>query len=103
MAISPASPEPPGFPGPTGASGSTARGRADSLSARRHISRWVIRVLLLAAALLAISTPAYAATHAPHATQAAATAHASRAASAGVEIASKAAVSSSTRMTQREM
>jgi hypothetical protein len=37
-------------------------------------------VLLLAAALLAISTPAYAATHAPHATQAASTSHAASAA-----------------------
>ena len=37
----------------------------------RRISRWVIQVLLLAAALLAITTPALAATHAAHATHAA--------------------------------
>ena len=37
-----------------------------------RISRWVIQVLLLAAALLAIATPALAATHATHGTQAAA-------------------------------
>ena len=67
MAISPASPEAEaGSPGPD---------RADWASPRRRISRWVIRVLLLAVALLAFSTPALAATHAvhaPHATHAAA-------------------------------
>ena len=65
MANSPASPEPAG------------RDRADSSSPGRRISRWFIRVLLLAVAGLAISTPALAATtatsapsatHATHAT-----------------------------------
>jgi len=61
MATSPASPEPAG------------RDRADSSSSGRRISRWLIRVLLLAVAGLAISTPALAATtaiSAPHATAA---------------------------------
>ena len=74
MATSPASPEPPG------------RDRADSPSSGRHISRWLIRVLLLAVAGLAISTPALAATNATHATSAAhqpAASAAARAASAG--------------------
>jgi hypothetical protein len=65
MAISPASPEAEaGSPGP---------GRVGFRPPRRRISRWVIRVLLLAVALLAFSTPALAATHAvhaPHATRA---------------------------------
>ena len=56
MAISPASSEPAGSPGSSG------RDRADSSSPGRHISRWFIRVLLLAVAGLAISTPALAAT-----------------------------------------
>jgi hypothetical protein len=43
-----------------------ARDRADSRSGGRHVLRWVVRVLLLAAALLAISTPALAATSATH-------------------------------------
>ena len=65
MAISPASPE--------AEAGSPGRDRADRAAPRRRISRWVIRVLLLAVALLAFSTPALAATHAvhaPHATRA---------------------------------
>ena len=64
MAISPASPEAEGSPG---------RDRAGYARPRRRISRWVIRVLLLAVVLLAFSTPALAATHAvhaPHATRA---------------------------------
>ena len=56
MATSPASPEPAG------------RDRADSSSPGRRISRWFIRVLLLAVAGLAISTPALAATTATTAT-----------------------------------
>ena len=80
MAISPASPEPAG------------RDRADSSSPGRRISRWFIRVLLLAVAGLAISTPALAATTANTATAATtaaraahqpATAAAARTASAG--------------------
>jgi uncharacterized membrane protein YgcG len=63
MATSPASPEAEG-------AGSPGRDRADFPSSRRRISRWVIRVLLLAVALLAFSTPAFAATHAPHAARA---------------------------------
>ncbi len=66
MATSPASPEAEGAAAP-------GRDRADSASPGRLISRWVIRVLLLAVALLAFSTPALAATHAvhaPHATRA---------------------------------
>ncbi len=66
MAISPASPE--------AEAGSPGQDRADFVSPRRRISRWVIRMLLLAVALLAFSTPALAATHAvhaPHATRAA--------------------------------
>ena len=65
MAISPASPE--------AEAGSPRRDRAGLAPSRRRISRWVIRVLLLAVALLAFSTPALAATHAvhaPHATRA---------------------------------
>ena len=58
MAISPASPEPARFPG---------RDHADAPPPGRRISRWVIKVLLLAVALLTISTPALAATHATHA------------------------------------
>jgi TrbL/VirB6 plasmid conjugal transfer protein len=58
MATSPASPEPPGFSG---------RDQADTRPPGRRISRWVIQVLLLAVALLAISTPALAATQATHA------------------------------------
>ena len=61
MAISPASPEPAGFP---------RRDHADAPPPGRRISRWVIKVLLLAVALLTISTPALAATHATHATHA---------------------------------
>ncbi len=45
-----------------------ARDHADSRSGGRHVMRWVVRVLLLAAALLAISTPALAATSATHGT-----------------------------------
>jgi len=30
----------------------------------RHLTRWVLRVLLLAAAMLAVATPAFAAGHA---------------------------------------
>ena len=60
MATSPASPEAEGAAPP-------GRDRADSASPGRLISRWVIRVLLLAVALLAFSTPALAATHAVHA------------------------------------
>ncbi len=48
-----------------------ARDRADSRSGRRHAVRWVIRLLLPAVALLAMATPAMAATS--HATPAAAT------------------------------
>ena len=59
MATSPASPEPAEFLG---------RDRADSSSPGRRISRWFIRVLLLAVAGLAISTPALAATTATAAT-----------------------------------
>ena len=60
MAISPASPEAEcQIPG--------ARPRRRSRRHGRRISRWVIRVLLLAVALLTISTPALAATHATHA------------------------------------
>ena len=78
MPTSPASPEPAGSlrsPGSSGSSGSSGRDRADSSSPRRRISRWLIRVLLLAVAGLAISTPALAATaatSAPHAARAAA-------------------------------
>jgi hypothetical protein len=64
MANSPASPEP---------AGSLRRDRAESRRPGRRISRWVIQVLLLAAACFAIATPALAATHAAHATQAAST------------------------------
>ena len=77
MATSPASPEPAGFPGSPGSPGSSGRGRADSSSPGRRVSRWLIRVLLLAVAGLAISTPAMAATTATSATHAA---HAARAA-----------------------
>ena len=65
MATSPASPEAEG--------GSPGHEHDGFPSSRRRISRWVIRVLLLAVALLAFSTPALAATHAvhaPHATRA---------------------------------
>jgi hypothetical protein len=80
MAISPASPEPAGF---------RRRDRADSSSPGRRISRWFIRVLLLAVAGLAISTPALAATTgttgttATHAAHEPATASGTRTASAG--------------------
>jgi TrbL/VirB6 plasmid conjugal transfer protein len=60
MATSPAPPEAEG-------AGSPGPDRAGFPSSRRRISRWVIRVLLLAVALLAFSTPAFAATHAVHA------------------------------------
>ena len=60
MATSPASPEPAGSPGSPGG------GRVDSPAPRRA-SRWLILVLLLAVAGLAISTPALAATSAPQA------------------------------------
>jgi hypothetical protein len=43
-----------------------ARDRADSRSGGRHVLRWGVRVLLLAAALLAIATPALAATSTTH-------------------------------------
>ena len=85
MAISPAAPEP------------ARRDRADSSSPGRRISRWCIRVLLLAVAGLAISTPALAATtatSAPHATSVShtvrqpAAAAAARTASAGRSAAS---------------
>ena len=59
MAKSPASPEPAGSPG---------RDRAVSRRPGRRVSRWLIQVLLFAAASLAIATPAFAAAHAPHAT-----------------------------------
>jgi uncharacterized membrane protein YgcG len=59
MAISPASPE--------AEAGSPGRDRAGFAPPGRRISRWVIQVLLLAVALLTISTPALAATHATHA------------------------------------
>ena len=62
MANSPASPEPAGSPG--------REIRAESRRPGRRVSRWVILVLLFAAASLAIATPAFAATHAAHATQA---------------------------------
>jgi uncharacterized membrane protein YgcG len=61
MATSPASAESPGAPG------SKRRGRA---APGRRISRWVIRVLLLAVASFALATPAFAATQATHQTQA---------------------------------
>ena len=64
MATSPASPEPPGLTGFTG------RDRAASPSPGRRISRWAVQVLLLAVALLAIATPAFAATHAASTPQA---------------------------------
>jgi uncharacterized membrane protein YgcG len=73
MAISPASPEPAGFP---------RRDHADAPPPGRRISRWVIQVLLLAVALLTISTPALAATHATHATHGSAAASTARSASA---------------------
>ena len=41
-----------------------ARARADSSSSGRHVVRWAVRVLLLVVALLAMATPALAATHA---------------------------------------
>jgi hypothetical protein len=44
--------------------------RADSPSRGRHISRWVLRVVLLTVAMLAIAAPAFAATRAAQATQA---------------------------------
>ena len=71
MPTSPASPE------PARSLGSSGRDRADSSSPRRRISRWLIRVLLLVVAGLAISTPALAATTATSATTAP---HAARAA-----------------------
>jgi TrbL/VirB6 plasmid conjugal transfer protein len=49
--------------------GTAGRDRADSLSPRRRVSRWVIRVLLLTVAMLAIATPAFAATRAAQAAQ----------------------------------
>jgi TrbL/VirB6 plasmid conjugal transfer protein len=61
MAISPASPE------AEAEAGSSGGDRVGFTPPRRRISRWVIRVLLLAVALLAFSTPALAATHAVHA------------------------------------
>ena len=73
MAISPASPEPAGFP---------RRDHADAPPPGRRISRWVIQVLLLAVALLTISTPALAATHATHAAHGSAAASTARSASA---------------------
>ena len=80
MAISPASPEAEaGSPGPD---------RADWAPPRRRISRWVIRVLLLAVALLAFPTPALAATHAVHAPHAARAAAAQAAPAAGLAPAS---------------
>ena len=78
MATSPASPEPPG------------RDRADSSSSGRHISRWLIWVLLLAVAGLTIATPALAATNATNAAHQPAAATAARAASAGHAAASPA-------------
>ena len=78
MATSPASPEPPG------------RDRADSSSSGRHISRWLIWVLLLAVAGLAIATPALAATNATNAAHQPAAATAAQAASAGHAAASPA-------------
>ena len=59
MAISPASLE--------AEAGSSGGDPAGFTPPRRRISRWVMRVLLLAVALLAFSTPALAATHAVHA------------------------------------
>ena len=61
MATSPASAGSPGVPG------SKRRGRA---APGRRISRWVIRVLLLAVASFSLATPAFAATQATHQTQA---------------------------------
>jgi TrbL/VirB6 plasmid conjugal transfer protein len=49
--------------------------RADSPSPSRHVSRWVIGLLVLAVALLAMSTPALAATHQAHATHQAQATH----------------------------
>jgi hypothetical protein len=72
MANSPSSPEP---------AGARRRDRAESRRPGRRISRWVIQVLLLAAACFAIATPALAATHAAHATQTASAASAANAAS----------------------
>ena len=40
--------------------------RADSPSSGRRISRWVLRVLLLTVAMLAVATPAFAAGNAAH-------------------------------------
>jgi len=74
MANSPASPEPSGFRG---------RARADSPSPGRRVSRWVIQVLLLAAALLAIATPAMAAAQAGQAARATHQAHQTHQAHAG--------------------
>jgi len=51
-------------------SGTARRDRADSLSPRRRVSRWVIRVLALTVAMLAIATPAFAATGATQAARA---------------------------------
>src|SRR5712671_5793544 len=45
--------------------------RADSPSSGRRISRWVLRVLLLTVAMLAVATPAFAAGHAVHHTRSA--------------------------------
>src|SRR5262249_3352240 len=61
MATSPAPAESPDVPE------SRERGRA---APGRRISRWVIRMLLLAVAMLALATPAFAATRATHQAQA---------------------------------
>jgi uncharacterized membrane protein YgcG len=53
-----------------------ARDRADSRSPGRRVTRWVIRVLLLAVALLAFATPAMASTHATQAPAQATATHA---------------------------
>ncbi len=44
---------------------------ADSLPPSRRVSRWVLRVLLLTVAMLAVATPAFAAGHAVHHTRSA--------------------------------
>src|SRR5580658_7158832 len=46
-----------------------ARARADSSGRGRHVVRWSVRVLLLVVALLAMATPALAATNAAPASQ----------------------------------
>ena len=45
--------------------------RPDTPPSGRRISRWVLRVLLLTVAMLAVATPAFAAGHAAHDTRSA--------------------------------